>query len=277
METSVIPERLRKFEIPGRITFAAGNGGLPKINVATGRSAAEIYLHGAHVAGFPEKWRTAAVVPEPPQPVCHRARRFAAACPSVFPGSGRGKATCSRLRADCGMGLGGNVITPDGGATLRFRLPPTAAGAAWPPFDTEFIVTATDHLTMELTTTNRSPDRNIWNSRIACTLILPWVTLRRFRSRVSKARRFWITRRAPVARARWNTMRPCASRRKRTGFILTRRARWKFATTISAEPFGWKNSIPVPPSSGIRGPPRKCRTTSTRRSTGAWFAWNRGT
>ena len=33
-------------------------------------------------------------------------------------------------------------------------------GAVWPPFNTEFAITVTDQLTMELVTTNRSPDRN---------------------------------------------------------------------------------------------------------------------
>ncbi len=52
MENTILPGRLRQFEIPGRITFASGNGGLPKINIATGQSTAEIYLHGAHITGF---------------------------------------------------------------------------------------------------------------------------------------------------------------------------------------------------------------------------------
>ena len=43
---------LRKYEIPGRIAIVNGNGGLPKINATSNASAAEIYLHGAHVTGF---------------------------------------------------------------------------------------------------------------------------------------------------------------------------------------------------------------------------------
>ena len=52
MNTVGIPERWRKFEIPGRIALETGNGGLPKIAVTTGWSTAEIYLHGAQVTGF---------------------------------------------------------------------------------------------------------------------------------------------------------------------------------------------------------------------------------
>src|SRR5215831_2142871 len=52
MATGPFPESLQPLEIPGHITFARGKGELPKIDIATGRSTAEIYLHGAHVTGF---------------------------------------------------------------------------------------------------------------------------------------------------------------------------------------------------------------------------------
>src|ERR1035438_7086912 len=52
MEITAVPKQLRKFEIPGRVTFVNGSGGLPKINITTSRSTAEIYLHGAHITGF---------------------------------------------------------------------------------------------------------------------------------------------------------------------------------------------------------------------------------
>ena len=37
-----LSEQLRRLEIPGRVTFMEGNGGLPKIEVNTDRSTAEI-------------------------------------------------------------------------------------------------------------------------------------------------------------------------------------------------------------------------------------------
>jgi len=82
--------RLGKFEIPGRVTFAHGSGGLPKINITTGRSTAEIYLHGAHVTGFQKNG-------DPPLLFMSRlgrfaaARRSAAACRFVFRGSAGAK------------------------------------------------------------------------------------------------------------------------------------------------------------------------------------------
>src|ERR1039457_4375833 len=52
MASSFTPEQLRQHEIPGRVAIVNGNGGLPKLVVTTKSSTAEIYLHGAHVAGF---------------------------------------------------------------------------------------------------------------------------------------------------------------------------------------------------------------------------------
>jgi len=74
MEMTIFPGRLRKFEIPGHVTFANGHGGLPKINVTTDQSTAEIYLHGAHVTGFQKNG-------EPPLLFMSRLSRFAAGKP----------------------------------------------------------------------------------------------------------------------------------------------------------------------------------------------------
>src|SRR4051812_1368750 len=50
-----IPEQLRRLEIPGRVTVLEGNGSMPKLEVRTDQSTAEIYLHGAHVTDFQKK------------------------------------------------------------------------------------------------------------------------------------------------------------------------------------------------------------------------------
>jgi D-hexose-6-phosphate mutarotase len=52
------------------------------------------------------------------------------------------------------------AATPDGGVTVRFRLPSTTANAAWPAYRAEFVVAVTDQLVMELIATNESADRN---------------------------------------------------------------------------------------------------------------------
>ena len=55
MVSTDIPDGLKRFEIPGRVTLLEGNGELPKIEVTTDWSSAEIYLHGAHVTDFQKK------------------------------------------------------------------------------------------------------------------------------------------------------------------------------------------------------------------------------
>jgi D-hexose-6-phosphate mutarotase len=160
MEITVIPERLRKFEIPGHVTFANGNGGLPKINITTGRSTAEIYLHGAHVTGFQKGG-------EPPLLFMSRLSQFAAGkpirggVPVCFPWFGPRKGDVihgfARITE---WELVATTATPGGGVALRFRLPATTANAAWPAYRAEFVVAVTDQLTMELMATNESVDRN---------------------------------------------------------------------------------------------------------------------
>lgn len=160
MENTILPGRLRKFEIPGRVTFAHGSGGLPQINITTRRSTAEIYLHGAHITAFQKNG-------ERPLLFLSRLSRFAAGkairggVPVCFPwfGPREGDTTHGFARIT-EWDLVETVTTPDGGVTVRFRLPSTAAYAAWPAFRAEFVVTVTDRLMMELIVTNESADRN---------------------------------------------------------------------------------------------------------------------
>jgi D-hexose-6-phosphate mutarotase len=160
MEMTNFPGRLRKFEIPGRVTFAHGNGGLPKINITTGRSTAEIYLHGAHITGFQKNG-------EPSLLFMSRLSQFAAGkairggVPVCFPWFGQREGDVihgfARITE---WDLIETAATPDGGVTVRFRLPSTAANAAWPEYRAEFVVAVTDRLAMELIATNESADRN---------------------------------------------------------------------------------------------------------------------
>ena len=159
MGNTDVTERLRKLEIPGRTTFATGNGGLPKINITTPRSAAEIYLHGAHVTHFQKTGeRPLLFLSARSQFVPGQSIR--GGVPICFPWFGpRENAGVHGFARITAWSLEATASLPDGGVTLRFRLPPTDAGSAWPPFDAAFAVTVTDRLTMELATANRSPDR----------------------------------------------------------------------------------------------------------------------
>ena len=52
MQNNPTLEKLQRLAIPGRVEIVNGHGGLPLIKITTSWSTAEIYLHGAHVAGF---------------------------------------------------------------------------------------------------------------------------------------------------------------------------------------------------------------------------------
>lgn len=161
METSIIPESFRKFEIPGRVTFAEGNGRLPKINIHTARSTAEIYLHGAHVTAFQKSG-------EPPLLFVSRLSKFAAdqpirgGVPICFPwfGARPGDATHGLARILRWEPVE-TAAAPDGIVTLRLRLPKTSLKPEWSPLHTEFVVTVSDMLRMELVTVNESADKTL--------------------------------------------------------------------------------------------------------------------
>jgi D-hexose-6-phosphate mutarotase len=160
MENTILPARLRKFEIPGHVAFACGNGGLPKINITTGCSVAEIYLHGAHISAFQKNG-------EPPLLFMGRLSQFAAGkairggVPVCFPWFGQREGDVMHGFARITeWNLIETAATPDGGVTVRFRLPATAAQADWPAFRAELVVTVTDQLAMELVAANESADRN---------------------------------------------------------------------------------------------------------------------
>src|SRR5271170_6319281 len=52
MDLAAIAQLDRRFGIPGIARVVAGNGGLPKVAIATRDVAGEIYLHGSHVTGW---------------------------------------------------------------------------------------------------------------------------------------------------------------------------------------------------------------------------------
>lgn len=155
MKTPDRPAGLRKFEIPGRVALVTGSGGLPQVRAQAEAGIAEIYLHGAHVAGFQKSG-------EPPLLFMSARSRFASGqpirggVPICFPwfGPRAGAEAHGFARLTEWEWIGARTVP--GGATVSFRLPPTAIPGGWPAFDAEFSVTVTDQLVMELVTTNRS-------------------------------------------------------------------------------------------------------------------------
>jgi D-hexose-6-phosphate mutarotase len=156
MSTPAFPESLQQFEIPGHVTFARGNGDLPKMDIATGRSTAEIYLHGAHVTGFQKNG-------EPPLLFMSARSHFApgqpirGGVPICFPWFGnRDNEPSHGFARVSEWQLVKTSCTPGGAVTLTMVLPPIPGREAAKTLRTELVVTVADTLTMELSTANES-------------------------------------------------------------------------------------------------------------------------
>ncbi len=152
-------ERWKRFEIPGRVSLVEGQGELPRIEVATGRSQAEVYLHGAHVTCFAKKG-------EMPLLFTSQCSRFATdqpirgGVPIIFPWFGaREGAPAHGFGRVADWELIEATTQPSDGVSLRFNLPDSPEAATWPPFGAYYVVTIGDDLTMELVVVNRSIDQ----------------------------------------------------------------------------------------------------------------------
>lgn len=152
-------ELLRKHEIPNHIKISSGNGGLPKLLVTTKSSAAEIYLHGAHVTHFQKNG-------EPPLIFMSRKSHFKngepirGGVPIVFPWFGPREGSVAhgyaRLRE---WNLTKTSADANENVKLVFVLPDdVSVKANWPVAKVNFIVTVSDKLTMELAVANLSPE-----------------------------------------------------------------------------------------------------------------------
>jgi glucose-6-phosphate 1-epimerase len=149
-------EQICKLEIPGRVKFAAGNGGLPLVKIHTSWSTAEIYLHGAHITGFQKNG-------EPPLLFMSVKSHFAAGqpirggVPVCFPWFGnRDGEPAHGFARITEWELAKTAAAPDGSVTLHFRLPEIHGREEWKNLRTELVVTVSDKLTMELVATNNS-------------------------------------------------------------------------------------------------------------------------
>jgi D-hexose-6-phosphate mutarotase len=136
----------------GRVTFLEGQGGLPKLQITTAWSTAEIYLHGAHVTHFQKH-------EEPPLLFLSAAARFAAGepirggVPVIFPwfGPRAGAAAHGTVRKQSWR-LQEIAVLAGGGVQVRLEWP-GEVGAA---YQLQYVVTIGETLTLELLTTNLS-------------------------------------------------------------------------------------------------------------------------
>jgi D-hexose-6-phosphate mutarotase len=161
METKTDSEKLRRHEIAGRVEIVNGHGQLPLIRIRTPWSTAEIYLLGAHVAGFQKNG-------EPPLLFLSAKSYFApgqpirGGVPVCFPWFGpRDGEPAHGLARILAWELAETSAAPDGRVTVRLRLPAELLKPEWSILKTEFVLTVTDTLTMELIATNASPDKTL--------------------------------------------------------------------------------------------------------------------
>ena len=149
---------MEQHEISGRVAITVGNGGLRKIYVTTDFSTAEIYLHGAHITGFQKNG-------EPPLLFLSKKSDFApekpirGGVPVILPwfGNRDGEPSHGFARITEWQ-LVKTSAAPDGAVTIQFALPEIPGHDIWKNLRTEFIVTVSDTLTMELIAANDGCD-----------------------------------------------------------------------------------------------------------------------
>jgi len=156
MQINLVPEKLRRHEIPGHVEIINGHCQLPLVKIRTPWSTAEIYLLGAHVAGFQKNG-------EPPLLFMSAKSFFApgkpirGGVPICFPwfGNRDGEPSHGFVRL-AEWQLVKTTAAPDDTVTAHFALPPIPEREAWKNLRTEFVVTVGETLTMELIAANDS-------------------------------------------------------------------------------------------------------------------------
>ena len=144
-------------EIPGRVLFSEGSGELPRLEINTPWSTAEIYLHGAHVTHFQTK-------DQPPVLFMSQLSRFSAATairggiPVIFPwfGSREGESAHGFARTQT-WELREVSQASTGEVVLRLSLPDSPSAALFPKFTADYWVTVGKSLTLQLVIANVSP------------------------------------------------------------------------------------------------------------------------
>lgn len=144
-------------EKTNRVIFGRGNGGLPKINITTEWSEAELYLHGAHVTKFQRKG-------EPPLLFLSEKSRFEnghpirGGVPIIFPwfGAREGKQMHGFARNQSWELQ--EIFHPTSGITLKLALPESPEAREFPRFAADYFITIGEALTLELKVTNQSSE-----------------------------------------------------------------------------------------------------------------------
>ncbi len=147
-------------EIPGRVTFLDGHGDLPKLEISTRWSDAELYLQGAHITRFQKK-------NEPPVLFLSQVSRFQpgnairGGIPIIFPwfGAREGEPMHGFARTQTWL-LKEILILGNGEVSLRLCLPDSPEAALFSKFSLEYLVTFGESLTAELIVKNENVDQD---------------------------------------------------------------------------------------------------------------------
>ncbi len=139
-----------------QIVFSQGTGGLPRIQIHTPLSDAEIYLQGAHVTHFQRKG-------EKPVLFMSDSSRFETGqpirggVPIIFPwfGAREGKPMHGFARNHV-WELKQISINAEHAITLEFDLPPSPEAAEFPRFSVRYLVTVGESLALQLKIVNES-------------------------------------------------------------------------------------------------------------------------
>jgi len=161
MQTNLVPEKLRRLEISGRVEIVGGNGGLPLVKITTHWSTASLYLLGAHVSSFQKN-------DAPPLLFMSAKSRFAAGqpirggVPICFPwfGNRDGEPAHGFARL-AEWQLIQTHATDDGIVTLILALPPVPGREAYASLSTQFTLTVGETLTMQLIAANDSSSETL--------------------------------------------------------------------------------------------------------------------
>ena len=133
-----------------------GRGGLPTFKIQTAWSTAEVMAHGAHVTSFQKHGETpllflsAKSLFSPGNPI-------RGGVPICYPWFGaREEDSFHGFVRTTEWQLAESAAGSDGAVRLRFQLPIPPDRPAWSALRTEFVVTVSDSLTMELLSANES-------------------------------------------------------------------------------------------------------------------------
>lgn len=161
MHLAITHELEERFGLSGQVSFRPGNGGLPKMVVATAQSEAEIYLHGAHVTHFQ---RTG----EKPMFFMSGLSSFAkgkpirGGVPVIFPwfGPRADKPSHGFVRLTEWRLIDVKKL-PDAEIRIALRLPREALEREYEGFQCEYVIKVHDSLELELNIWDESTDHSI--------------------------------------------------------------------------------------------------------------------